>query len=521
MKIGLLCVLFSFIALSVGSALNESLTYDEVFYLEEGRGILSGEVMRDPYNPPLMPILTGIPMVLGLGTFIRSPLSMHTAFPARMVTVGFGVLLIIAVYVVAARLFGSTVGLVASFFLAFDPNILANSHYVTSDVIVTFFFFLAVDLWLRFLRKPSPTRAVLFGLASGYAIGAKITSLVYIMVVSMPLLWQAKGSGSWRWIAERKYMVLMSIATTLLFLWAVYFFRTDVIIAERSDEHRVSSKLLRLNIPVITTAIHILQTKPVPLGGFIAQLKNNVLRGITQGDSKSPWYRILVTTMVKTPIPILILFIIGLCSGLVLTGLKRKRIYMFAMIPVVILCAMIGLRIAPLVRYVLPMNPFVAIVAATSIYLARTPISRVLLVVILVWYALGVVWQYPHFISYANELAGPRDSRHEILSDSNLDWGQSLPDVARYVQNNRVGKVLFSYFGRDDARQYGLPSPTAYGGWKFEEICAFHDVLIDPNVSRDATIISVSNWYSCGYNKQRIYRKEKIRDVAADIFLVF
>ncbi|MEK9143475.1 MAG: hypothetical protein AAB481_02520 [Patescibacteria group bacterium] len=128
-------------ALSIGSALSESLTYDEVFYLEEGRGILMGAVSRDPYNPPLMPILTGLPLIAGLDTLIRSPLPMYKAFPARMVTVTLGVILLVATSIVGARIFGTPVGLVAAFLLAFNPNILANSHYVTSDVGVTLFFF--------------------------------------------------------------------------------------------------------------------------------------------------------------------------------------------------------------------------------------------------------------------------------------------------------------------------------------------------------------------------------------------
>lgn len=477
--------------------------------------------MRDPYNPPLMPILTGIPMVLGLNTFIRSPLPMHTALPARMVTVGFGVLLIMAMYVVATRFFGSTVGLVASFLLAFDPNILANSHYVTSDIAVTFFFFLAVDLWVRFLRKPSRTRVVLFGLAAGYAIGAKITSLVYLTALSIVLLWQTKGIWSWRWIAERKHLVLISIATCLLFLWAVYFFRMDVIIAPRSDENRLSSRLLRFEIPMITASINMLRTRPVPLGGFIAMLKNNALRSMSQGDSRPPWYRILVTTLTKTPLPLLVLFIIGLFSSRARTGIQRKRIYMFATTPIVVLGVMMIFGIHPMVRYVLPMYPFLAIVAATSISLARTLRSRVFLVILLVWYAGGSVWQFPHFISYANELAGPRARRFESLSDSNLDWGQALPDVARYIRNNNIGKLQFSYFGRDDGAHYGLSSPLPYGSWKFDEICAFHVVNTNERSKQERTIISVTNWYSCGYNKQRDYQKEKIREIVADVFLVF
>lgn len=522
-KVGLLCILFSFVALSVGSALSESMTYDEVFYLEEGRGILTGAVSRDPYNPPLMPILTDIPMVLGFDTLIYLPRPMYKVFPARMVTVALGVILLVATYIVGARIFGSIVGLVAAFLLAFDPNVLAHSHYVTSDLGVTLFFFLAMGLWIRFLARPTRTRSILLGLAVGYAVGAKITSLVFITVASLTLLWQEKGHGSWRWIFKQRSMVLLSIITALFFLWAVYFFRSDVIIAQRPDENRVSSRLMRLAsdraMPILAKSIDILRTTPVPLGSFIALLKNNAIRAVTPGEAKSPWYRMLVVVAVKTPIPLILLFIVGLFLSGHLTEFKRRRLYMFGTIPILILALSMGLGIAPLERYVLPIYPFVAIVGAAGI--REIGVKGMIIVGLLLWYVGGTIAQYPHFISYANEIVGSRERRFEVLSDSNLDWGQALPDLARYVEAKKIGKLKFSYFGRDDAAAYGLPTVTPYGGWRFEEICTFHDVILDPKSNKEVTIISVSNWYYCEYNKVKAYRKENIWNVVAEEFLVF
>lgn len=525
MKIVLACILFSFVALSIGSALSESLTYDEVFYLEEGRGILTGAVSRDPYNPPLMPILTGVPVVLGLDAFMSSSSPMYKAFPARMVTIALGLILIVATYIVGARIFGSSVGLVAAFILAFDPNVLANSHYVTSDVGVTLFFFLAMGLFIRFLARPTRTGSILLGFAVGYAVGAKITSFVFIFFASVMLLWQEKGRRSWRWIVKQRSMVLLCIVTTLFFLWAIYFLRSDVIIAARPDVNRVSFRILRFanerTMPILTKFIDMLRTVPVPLGGFIALLKNNAIRAITAGEARPPWYRILVIVSVKTPIPLLFLFFVGLFFSGQLPEFKRRRLYMFGSIPIIILGVTMALGIAPMVRYVLPMYPFVAIVAATSVYFTRTRMSRILLVFLLLWYAWGTVWQHPHFISYANELVGPRARRYEVLSDSNLDWGQALPDLVQYVKDTRLGKVTFSYFGRDDASLYGLQSKTVYGSWRIEDVCAFHDVVLDSNTKEERTVISISSWYYCGYNKEEAFRKENIRDVVADVFLIF
>ncbi|MEK9143474.1 MAG: hypothetical protein AAB481_02515 [Patescibacteria group bacterium] len=267
-----------------------------------------------------------------------------------------------------------------------------------------------------------------------------------------------------------------------------------------------------------------LRTVPVPLGGFIALLKNNAVRAITAGETRPPWHRILSVVSVKTPIPLIFLFFVGLLLSGQLPEFKRRRLYMFGSVPIIIFAVSIVLGIAPMVRYVLPMYPFVAIVAAAGIRgigEIRGIWGKIVISLLLLWHIVGTFQAYPHFISYANELGGPRGKRYEILSDSNLDWGQALPDLARYVEAKKIGKVKFSYFGRDDAGAYGLPAVTPYGSWRFEEICAFQTQVFDPKLTRKATVISVSNWYYCGYNREEVYRKEHIWDVVADSLLVF
>lgn len=486
MKIGLLCVLFSFVALSVGSALNESLTYDEVFYRQEGRQIIRTRSFSDPYNPPLMPVLTGIAGNAG-----------------RFVTVALGVILIIAVY--------QSGGQIAALLLAFHPTFLAHSHYITSDVAATLFIFLGYLAWKRYLVRVTLVNALQIGVAVGLALATKITTIGYFGIVIVVL---------GRFHKLRRAIAWFIVVSTLLMLWAAYFFTWDTVIRERDDPGRVSVRLEAYakehNVAIVSSVITFLREQPLPLGTYTATIKNNILRAGKPSDvffngfiyDRSQWYFMIVNSFRKTPVPFLLLI------GLGIVNQKDKKVRkMFAIGAGIILVASFT-GMAPLDRYILPAVPFLALVAAAGV-------RKKILILLLLWQIVGTIWQYPHFISYANELAGTRDRRHEILSDSNLDWGQALPDMGRYVRNKSIGRVSFSYFGRDDASQYGLPSPTAYGSWKFEEICAFHEVDLDPNIPRKATIISVTNWYACGYNSQEAYRKEKIREVVADVFLIF
>ncbi len=453
MKVALFCIICSFVALSIGSALSESLTYDEVFYIEEGRRIWNTREFRDPYNPPLVPLITAV----GVG--------------GRWVGVVFGVILIIAVYRVG--------GIIAAALVAFEPTILANSHYVTNDIAVTLFIFLAATL-----RRP-----LLLGLSFGYALSSKMSSLVFLPLVLRPMRWRQ----------------LLGMAVVAFFVvWASYLFTWDVVIREREDAGRASVRLVQYardhNVPVIEKAVLFLQRQPLPLGTYAATIKNNMLRfgkpsmvffdGVIY--DRSQWYFMVINVFRKLPLPLLILATIG-------AWYSRR----FAAIGVGIVVVASFMGMGPLVRYVLPAVPFLAIVAAAGI-------RKKIFVLLLLWQIVGTILQYPHFISYANELVGPREKRYEVLADSNLDWGQALPDVMRWAKREDIGTMKFSYFGRDEASEY-----------RFEDICAIGEMVLNPKSTKVATLISVSNWYYCGYNKEEAYQKAKIWNVIADSVLVF
>lgn len=463
MKIGLACVLFSFVALSIGSSLSESLTYDEVFYRQEGQRIWTTRSFSDPYNPPLAPLLTAV------------------GKQGRFVTIALGVLLILAVY--------RTGGIVAATILAFEPTFLSHSHYVTGDVAITLFIFL-----VAIAKNP-----LFLGMSVGYALSSKMSSLVFLPIV---------------FFFRRKRLGVGATLVAIVILWASYLFTWDVVIREREDIARVSVRLVAYarekNVPQLERFVMFLREQPLPLGTYLATIKNNVFRfgkpAMIFFDGalydRSGWYFMVVNVLRKLPLPFLILVMIG--------AWYRSK---YALIGIGIIGATAVIGMVPLVRYVLPAVPFLAIAGGRGVRVIGEIggiWGKIIIFVLILWLIVGTVLQYPHFLSYANELAGPREKRYEILADSNLDWGQALPDLARYVQKQKISKVKLSYFGRDDENE-----------WRFEEICAFHDEVFDPKLKRTATVISVSNWYYCGYNKDEKFGKEHIWDVVADSLLVF
>jgi hypothetical protein len=106
-------------------------------------------------------------------------------------------------------------------------------------------------------------------------------------------------------------------------------------------------------------------------------------------------------------------------------------------------------------RYILPIFPFVFVAAGKvvpAIAALRRGIRWVLaggLVVCLGMTALQTARIHPSYLASFNWISGGPDRGSEHLIDSNLDWGQDLIGLKRWLAENRPGKsVGIAYFGQ-------------------------------------------------------------------------
>ncbi len=58
------------------------------------------------------------------------------------------------------------------------------------------------------------------------------------------------------------------------------------------------------------------------------------------------------------------------------------------------------------------------------------------LIALVLWMAISVASYYPQMIPYMNEWVHDRRFAYQILSDSNLDWGQDQDIVTHYLHDN-------------------------------------------------------------------------------------
>ena len=108
-------------------------------------------------------------------------------------------------------------------------------------------------------------------------------------------------------------------------------------------------------------------------------------------------------------------------------------------------------------RYVLPVYPLLfVLIGRLATELPRPRYSNVALGVLCAWYAVGSSLIYPHYLAYFNEsIGGPRNG-YRYLVDSNLDWGQDLKGLKRYMVERGIGRIRVGYFGSADAGYYGI-----------------------------------------------------------------
>ncbi|MBL7183318.1 MAG: hypothetical protein ISS50_02585, partial [Anaerolineae bacterium] len=112
-------------------------------------------------------------------------------------------------------------------------------------------------------------------------------------------------------------------------------------------------------------------------------------------------------------------------------------------------------------RHILPILPFLFVFAsgvARSLELRRLPRTTACLLLV-IWYLVASIRIYPDYLAYFNELVGGPDNGWRYLVDSNLDWGQDLKGLKRYIERAGIEEVYLSWFGSTYPDAYGYDIP--------------------------------------------------------------
>ena len=174
-------------------------------------------------------------------------------------------------------------------------------------------------------------------------------------------------------------------------------------------------------------------------------------------------------------------------------------------------------------RYVLPAFPFLFVFAG-RVGAADRAVWRgcivFLTVALAVANAASALRTQPDQLAYFNELIGGSGNGYRWLVDSNLDWGQDLGGLKRYMDEHGIAKVKLSYFGTAEPEYYGidydyLPSSMVELGWAYLARASRTD---RPSLPTTGTIaISATELQAAYFSDKNIYSWLKSRTPVAKI----
>ncbi len=465
-----------------------SATADEPTHIASGLDWLHGlPYTADPYQPPLERVLSALPAFLdhipvpppGPDTVTRGDAILYSGgeYVHNVGRARFGNLLFLVIGIAAtagwgARRLGPIGGLVAAALYAWLPPIRAHAGLATPDMAVAALVPLALLSFDRWLDAPTPARTGALGLALGVGALSKFSFLLFFSVAATVLLavrvFRRTARGT-------LFGALGAVALASVIVWAGYRFELGTIAGSDPAAAEAVAEMTpaRLLAPATWVSSHVVIPAPLFAGGILS-LKFYDLHGhdaFLFGEIRHQgwWYYFPVALFFKTPLPFLVLSLVG--TGLILA--RKPEALDVALIPLAILVSVLPSSIDVGIRHLLPIYSPLAVAAAYGAIALKDAIPRLVAIALIVWMILGTELEHPDYLAWFNVAAGPHPER--ILVDSNLDWGQDYLRLVDTLRRRRILHVRVLEFGtvqlwkHDIDAQAAVPATSAPGWYVVSE----------------------------------------------------
>lgn len=495
--------------LAVLSERDKSAVFDEVIHLPPGYAALKmGDHRMNPLHPPLARIIAAVPLLFMDEVRVDpDDLAWRTARPwewgkrflyrwndgdrllfwGRLPIVALGMLLAVAVFLWARRQWGLPASLLALVLCVLSPDVLAHGHLVTNDLPLTLFVFLSVVAFDRLMDGITVWRVIAVALGVGAAFATKFSAFALPPILAALSLVVAcreeplfVAIGAPREVRSRrgKLAVLAAVlvaigALALVVVWAAYGFRSAL-----SPDPAVDAFMHRGDVPPASPVLRIgaalTRGRLLPeawVWGFLNCFKSFESRPsflLGEYSERGWWYYFPVAIALKAPLPLLVL--VAAAAVLAVVRPARGRGPWFVWLPPALFLALTmtqNINIGH--RHVLAIYPFLFVAASRCAAVAWSARGRAGswarggVAGLALLYAASVLRVHPHYLAYFNEAAGGPSQGWRWLVDSNLDWGQDLPGLKRYLDQSGIAHVTLCYFGTADPGYYKIASDRLPG----------------------------------------------------------
>lgn len=383
--------------------------------------------------------------------------------------------------------FGEASGWLAAAVWTLSPNVIAHAGFVTTDIAAASTGFIASYFFARWLSTITWKRATGVGILLGLAQLVKFSSLVLYLIWPIWLIIdhfvQRRIPGTSRKLSTALAQFAGMVAFSIFVINVGYRFEgtftplgdypfiSQTLTRPRmmgdpapaSTSNRAYNDVLLQRINRFSTSWLGMLPTPLPyyyVNGFDVQkfetegLYQMYLRG--QFASEIPtagrtgwWYYYLYAMAVKIPISthfLLILAVLRQCIGPRVSWYHWGVIFSLFAAPVAAMSLLTDINIG--LRYTLGVFPYLFLLSGTALRVSDRWIWKWVAALLIVWNAFAIYRIHPHELSYFNEwVGGPKNGRFHLI-DSNIDWGQDLRKLSRWLQDHpewREAKI--AYFG--------------------------------------------------------------------------
>jgi hypothetical protein len=160
--------------------------------------------------------------------------------------------------------------------------------------------------------------------------------------------------------------------------------------------------------------------------------------------STGQWFFFPAMLLIKSTITLLVLLALLPFARL----WNRRREVLFLLVPPVfflLVAIFSGLNLG--VRHVLPVYPFMIVLAAAAgwRFAVRSRIGAAAVGGLVLFAAVSSLHAFPNYLAYSNEAFGGPSHTYRVVTDANADWGQSLKWVKAYIDEHHLSNCWFDY----------------------------------------------------------------------------
>lgn len=393
------------------------------------------------------------------------------------------------VFVWCHRLLGRGPAWVAVVAWSFAPLVLAHGVLVTSDMMQTFFLVAALGAVWRTWHVVTPANLLLSSFLTAGTFLAKYSGPIFIpfalvllaihLAAGRPMTWRIGRAvtvpSRWSQLGVALGVLAFQGVVVWILIWMSYGFRYEIRAPGTPPLKSISAAGL---LPKVNGEIGV-KGKIIALAADLRLLPEGYLFGLAHTIRYAQarfafimgkisihgwfWYFPLAFA-IKTPLSFFALLALALVP--VLPPRRWSRELLLAGAPLWVLgigywagAVTSSLNIG--LRHVLPTMPILCIVAGAAWLWAGTQWPRRgVVLALLALYAAEAVSTWPDYIAYFNQTIGGPANGYRWLVDSNLDWGQDLPALKRWLDARKDADrpVYFSYFGMGSPAYYAIPA---------------------------------------------------------------